>query len=137
MMLATSKILLVVAAALLADSTASRSRHFDHEKSLIEAGLQRWRGIAAYFDPKKGSFVCKTSVPSGDKKIDRLACAATVTCFNRHWDEFNALLNMTGDIEAQHTAARQFHQTKKDCFRLQREPLIRELALRRVASVTR
>ncbi len=138
MMLAgTANMPLVFAAALLADGAASRSTHFDQEKSLIEAGLQRWRGRAAHFDRKKDTWVCKTNVTSGDKKIDRLACSLMVTCYNRYRDEFNALLNMTGNIQAQHVAARQFYRAKNDCVRLEREPLIRDLALRRVASATR
>jgi hypothetical protein len=129
----TANMLLVIASAFLADGAASSSEPFDHEKSLIEAGLQKWRGHVAYFDRKKDSWVCETNVTSGDKKIDKLACATMTICYNRYDDEFNALLNMTGNIEAQHAAARRFHKKKWDCFRLESEPLVRELALRRVA----
>ena len=132
-----ANMLLVIATALLAEGAAPRSAPFDHEKSLIDAGLQRWRGKASHFDPEKGSFVCETRVTSGDKQIDKLACAATVTCFNRHRDELNAVLNMRGEVEAQHAASRRFRQTKGDCFRLESEPLVSELALRRVARGTR
>jgi hypothetical protein len=134
MMPAAAAMLLIAAAALPAKGAASPSSRFDREKSSIEAGLQRWRGHVVYFDRKKDSWVCETNVTSGDKRIDRLGCAATATCYNRYSDEFQALLNMTGDIEAQHAAARSFYKKKWDCFGVASAPLVTELALRRVQS---
>jgi hypothetical protein len=127
--------ILPIMAALAAAPARPDASRFDHEKSLIEAGLQKWRGHVAY--RKKGSWVCETNVTSGDKRINKLACSAMTICYNRHHDEFNALLNMRGNIEAQHAAARRFYKKKWDCFRLESAPLINELALRRVASTTR
>lgn len=134
MMLAgTANMLLVFALAGPAASAAPSPGGFDQEKSSIEAGVQRWRGqAAAYFNPRKNAFVCQTHASSGDTEVDRLVCAAFVICTNRHGKEFNGLLNMRGDIQAQNAAARDWERTKFDCFKMESEPLIRDLAWRRV-----
>jgi hypothetical protein len=133
MLAGTANMLLVFALAGPADSATPTPSRLEQEKSSIEAAVLRWRGqAAAYFNPRKNSFVCQTHASSGDTEVDRLVCAAFVICTNRYGKEFNDLLKMRGDIQAQNAAARHWERTKFDCFKMESELLIRDLALRRV-----